>query len=338
VVKNNIFSTVQSWLVYAYQQDLSNWDIDNNLYYPDGTNKFVTNDGSGYDFAKWKSVTGKDAHSIIVDPKFANASAGDFSLQTGSPAIGAGVIIPDVAQNFSGTAPDIGAVESGASAIVPTSGLLPTATSTPVPTAAAMPVTPTNTPTPIIRPTATPMPSSTNTPTPTPKPTPTLTPRPTNIPTPSSVPTSIPAPKPTLSPTPVAVSSVLEAETAAYSGPLYNNNYSGYTGSGFVAFQHQSNDYIQWTVNVPSAGKYNLSFRYANGSWSWWWWWANRPLQVKINGAVVNPWLSFYPTGGWSNWGNSNQTANLNAGTNTITLTAIGNGGPNIDNLKITAK
>lgn len=58
-----------------------------------------------------------DSNSIIdhnlfgVNPLFVNASAADFRLQAGSPAIGVGVVMPGV--TYTGSAPDLGAVQSG---------------------------------------------------------------------------------------------------------------------------------------------------------------------------------------------------------------------------------
>ena len=45
--------------------------------------------------------------------KFTNAVARDYTLRTGSPAIDQGVVIPGWVETFSGTAPDLGAYESG---------------------------------------------------------------------------------------------------------------------------------------------------------------------------------------------------------------------------------
>ena len=46
------------------------------------------------------------------NPLFVNSGAGDFTLQSGSPAIDAGDVIPGITDGFLGSAPDIGAVES----------------------------------------------------------------------------------------------------------------------------------------------------------------------------------------------------------------------------------
>ncbi len=48
-----------------------------------------------------------------TDAKFANAAAGDFQLQTGSPAINAGANLGGITAGFIGSAPDIGALDAG---------------------------------------------------------------------------------------------------------------------------------------------------------------------------------------------------------------------------------
>lgn len=76
-------------------------------------------------FDSWKAGTGHDLNSIETDPLFINTSNLDFRLQNNSPAIDAGMIIPDYhcaqsddtnpgqtnCKHWSGAAPDIGAFE-----------------------------------------------------------------------------------------------------------------------------------------------------------------------------------------------------------------------------------
>lgn len=126
----------------------------------------------------------------------------------------------------------------------------------------------------------------------------------------------------------VANTSTLEAEEAVLHGALIASGQPGFTGSGYADYTNTSGDYIEWTANVADAGTYSLKFRYANGS-------SNRPLQVQVNGAVVNTSLNFPATGGWINWAVSSASANLIAGINKIRLTTIGSNGPNVDNLTL---
>ncbi len=81
--------------------------------------------------AEFRQATGQDPHSVIVDydifrnvppldaqdvknvQKLYNAADLDFSLKPGSAAIDRAVILPNVTDGFSGSAPDLGALEYG---------------------------------------------------------------------------------------------------------------------------------------------------------------------------------------------------------------------------------
>ena len=69
--------------------------------------KFWNWNGTGLPYSEWRMVVGQDSHSLgpTSDPKFANPNGYDFSLQSGSPAIDAGV---DVGIPFTGSSPDLG--------------------------------------------------------------------------------------------------------------------------------------------------------------------------------------------------------------------------------------
>jgi len=85
---------------------------------PDGTNctfrkNILRHRNTNYDLIKW----GNSATNYIldnledVDPKFTNPSQGDLSLQSGSPAINAGLILPTFNDADSPYNTDIGAIE-----------------------------------------------------------------------------------------------------------------------------------------------------------------------------------------------------------------------------------
>jgi len=120
----------------------------------------------------------------------------------------------------------------------------------------------------------------------------------------------------------------LEAESAVLSGAVVRTTYSNYIGTGYADYIHASGDYIEWNLNATGTGTFALQFRYANGGTT------NRPLKLQVNGATVNATLGFTPTGSWKAWSLSSASVNLIAGVNKVRLTAIGSGGPNIDNLK----
>ena len=82
--------------------------------------------------AQYSQATGQDRHSILVDydifmnvrrldaqdipslQKLYKAEDFDFRLKSGSAAVDRGIVLPNVTDGFSGTAPDLGALEVGA--------------------------------------------------------------------------------------------------------------------------------------------------------------------------------------------------------------------------------
>jgi hypothetical protein len=114
-VKNNIFSNPTNFNIGEYPTPAAgNVIYDYNLYYPVGSNSFYTG-GATRNYTDWKSIGGRDAHSVTGDPKFISAGS-DFHLLAGSPAINAGTNV-GLAMDYAGTtvpqgsAPDIGAYE-----------------------------------------------------------------------------------------------------------------------------------------------------------------------------------------------------------------------------------
>lgn len=118
-----------------------------------------------------------------------------------------------------------------------------------------------------------------------------------------------------------------QAEDAEFNGPIIATNQPGYNGTGFLDYTNATNDYIKWNVYVPTDGSYNLNFRYAAAS--------VRGLKLTINGVDVITSVPFPSTGSFAIWGNYVTSQFLNAGNNTITLTAIGSSGGNFDELSI---
>ncbi|WP_214416203.1 CBM35 domain-containing protein [Sphaerisporangium fuscum] len=122
-----------------------------------------------------------------------------------------------------------------------------------------------------------------------------------------------------------------EAETATISQGAVATNHTGYSGTGFVDGTNVAGSYLEWTVNAPAAGSATLSIRYANGTT------ADRPADVSVNGAVVAAAHTFGGTGSWDTWTTATVTANLNAGDNTVRVTATSaNGNPNLDYIEAT--
>ncbi|MFY0573859.1 carbohydrate-binding protein [Cystobacter fuscus] len=122
---------------------------------------------------------------------------------------------------------------------------------------------------------------------------------------------------------------VLQAESAAKFGAVTASALGGYTGTGYVDFVGASGDYVEWTVNAPTAGTYRLVFRYSNGGG------ADRPLELRVDNVAVST-LPFPQTAAWTTWTTQSHTLTLGAGTHKVRLTATGASGGNIDYLQLT--
>lgn len=130
---------------------------------------------------------------------------------------------------------------------------------------------------------------------------------------------------------PPPVAARYEAEDAVISQGAVESNWSGFTGRGFVNLTNVVGSYVEWTVDAPGAGVATLTFRYANGSTS------ARPMDIRVNGALVADELSFIPTPAWNDW-DTRTVSNVpvKAGTNTVRATSTtSTGGPNLDHLEV---
>ncbi|NLD48759.1 MAG: carbohydrate-binding protein [Clostridiaceae bacterium] len=121
-----------------------------------------------------------------------------------------------------------------------------------------------------------------------------------------------------------------EAEEAVLSDAIVETINSGYTGSAYVNYENAAGSFVEWNINVPKTGTYRLLFRYANGTT------ANRQMEIRVNGTIVNYSLDFYGTGAWTTWSETYVAANLVQGNNVVRATGITeNGGPNVDFLTV---
>jgi hypothetical protein len=108
-VKNNLLYATRpySYGIYvdenSYNKTLA---ISNNLFYGTGqTNWYFWNATAGSNLASFNALAGVAAN-LNGSPLFTNAGSGDFALQSGSPAIGAGVYVPGAS---TANPPNIGA-------------------------------------------------------------------------------------------------------------------------------------------------------------------------------------------------------------------------------------
>jgi hypothetical protein len=125
-----------------------------------------------------------------------------------------------------------------------------------------------------------------------------------------------------------------ETESAAISGgAAVNANHWYYSGTGFVDTMAAAGAKAQFSVDVPAAGNYSVSLRYANGTS------ATKTLSTYVNGAKIGQTSFTSPGGNWNIWQNNVQTLALNAGTNTIAFQydAADSGNINLDRLLVSS-
>ncbi|WP_157252173.1 YbhB/YbcL family Raf kinase inhibitor-like protein [Nonomuraea typhae] len=127
-----------------------------------------------------------------------------------------------------------------------------------------------------------------------------------------------------------APSTDLQAEDATISQGVVESNHAGFTGRGFVNYDNVTGSYVEFTINAPTAGNYEVKFRFANGTT------VDRPLSVAVNGGAATD-VGFPGTGAWTTWVEKPLTVPLIAGANKLRATAsTANGGPNLDRISTT--
>jgi rhamnogalacturonan endolyase len=122
-----------------------------------------------------------------------------------------------------------------------------------------------------------------------------------------------------------------EAESApATCDGTIDSNHAGYSGSGFCNSNNAVGAANQYTVNAAAAGTATLAIRYAHGGTD------TRSSDVIVNGATVQAASAFPATGAWTTWSTKTVTVPVNAGANTIRLTASTAAGlANIDYIEL---
>lgn len=131
-IENNLFvgpaALVNKAAMWCGPVDDGHFDYDG--YWPDGGFSFNLPSGSGYAFFNWPNFVamqegGLETHGTLLPGLiFANGLIGppsyknqmtpqDVTLASGSKALDRGLVLPNINDGFTGTAPDLGALEAG---------------------------------------------------------------------------------------------------------------------------------------------------------------------------------------------------------------------------------
>lgn len=108
----------------------------------------------------------------------------------------------------------------------------------------------------------------------------------------------------------------------------------GFEGWGYVAGWGGDGQWLDFALNIPAAGNYDVEFRYASSSA------ASR--EISVNGPVVEKKLEFPNTGGYDKYLTVTKTIPLLAGRNSLSVifrpSSGSSGFLNLDRIRLTAK
>jgi hypothetical protein len=125
-LRNNIFRVTGANFMVPTPLSLNLWHEDYNYFGTTDTTRGMRIDNTPYttNVGDYRTATGQGAHTnlsgnFITPPTLTNPTGGNLSLPGNSPLIDAGVVVPNITDqcgvSFSGSAPDLGATETGSS-------------------------------------------------------------------------------------------------------------------------------------------------------------------------------------------------------------------------------
>ncbi|MBE5034415.1 right-handed parallel beta-helix repeat-containing protein [Gallalistipes aquisgranensis] len=117
--RNNMFISVRkpegSGKDSKGQSITDHYEIPENDFDYDMVGNTRTPDKKGF----MKARPGSETHGVFACPEFTSAFHGVFTLKANDPGIDKGTVIPNFRETFNGKAPDMGALEYGASSLIP---------------------------------------------------------------------------------------------------------------------------------------------------------------------------------------------------------------------------
>ncbi|MBG8555974.1 carbohydrate-binding protein [Hymenobacter guriensis] len=133
----------------------------------------------------------------------------------------------------------------------------------------------------------------------------------------------------TAAPTAQAIPGTIEAESyTAQQGT--DKETTTDTGGGQNVDWYETGDWLDYSVNVASAGQYTVGFRVASAN-------GGATLQLRNSAGTVLGSVNVGNTGGWQSWQTQTTTVTLPAGVQTLRLFASASTGTNVNWLSFTA-
>lgn len=102
--------------------------------------------------------------------------------------------------------------------------------------------------------------------------------------------------------------------------------HAGYEGTGYLDLRGQG-AWVEWDINVPSAGDYEVSVRYASAN--------TRAADLELDDGPVVATFEFAATSLWTEWSTETHVLSLSQGVHKFHVVASHSTGPNIDWISI---
>lgn len=127
--------------------------------------------------------------------------------------------------------------------------------------------------------------------------------------------------------------SVLQFEDACEMQGVLESSNEGFSGIGYANLENVIGSYLEFNIEAPSNGYYELRVVYANGSAN------NRPLKVTVNTTEQLANVDFNSTSEWTIWEEKTIELELSAGNNRIRFESLSEeGAANLDHILTNAE
>jgi hypothetical protein len=119
---------------------------------------------------------------------------------------------------------------------------------------------------------------------------------------------------------------IYQAEDGNHHFCAVKARHAGYDGAGYLDFQRKG-AWVEWDINVPSAGDYEVSVRYASTN--------TRAADLELDDGPKVATFEFAGTSSWTKWRNETHVLSLSQGVHKFHVVASDSTGPNIDWISI---